>query len=901
MNRPDIDADSWESLDLLLEEALSIPVDERVGWLDSLGDKYSRLRPTLKRLLSRAAAVETGDFLERLPPLVDAGRSADDLSAGSTLGGYRLLRELGRGGMGAVWLAERVDGLIDRPVALKLPVVFGTGRGLAARMAREREILATLTHPNIARLYDAGVAEDGRPFLALEYVEGTALDLHCDQHGLDVAERLRLFEQVTSAVAYAHGRLVIHRDLKPANILVTEDGRVSLLDFGISKLLTAGEEATDGQLTQTIGRVLTPDYAAPEHIRGEPADVSGDVYALGVILYELLAKDRPYRLQVRGLAEIDRTIAETSIVKPSETAPTDHASHLRGDLDLIVLKALKYDPRERYASVESLAADLRRHRDGYPITARPDSLRYRAAKFLGRYRLPVAVAALVSLLVLATTLFALVQLREARIQRDAARLQEQRVSATNQFYGLLLEQLGSSNEPPGPLELLDRGAEMLELRYDASQPFAGHLFMDLAARYGQIGERDREVEFLRRAESIAREQGDVALLANSLCAGSANNLVTEPEAVEARLEEAKGLIAQMQGASHGPRISCLRLDAEVALRAGRADDAIRLFEEAVALTRTAPNISTHKRGVVLNQLAAVYHAQGRLPEALQAVDEIIAANEAAGLGETIGQLVILTNKGSALGGAGQVAADNAIWQDVFRRAETSGLTERLPNSFAVRHAGTLARLSRLDEALAKAQLGLDASRRDGDALSQAFAERLIGQILGRQGQVDEAFKYLDRAEDVFRKNPGKYDRALIGIDIARAGMLRRDGQTQRASAIISDVLEKLGYPARKDGPMLMGSLWIATETALDMGNATEALEFADDALSIAETNALDPLLSADVGKGKVLRGRALHALGNRSAAAREFEGAIPSLIGGLGEDNVEVAEARRLLADLTDD
>jgi serine/threonine-protein kinase len=281
----------------LLDAALDQPAAAREQWIEALPQELSPLKPRLRELIARAAELAGDDFLQALPQVDLTSTSIADQfeKPGDSIGPYRLARELGRGGMGAVWLAERSDGLINRPVALKLPHSALPRAGLAERMAREREILATLTHPNIARLYDAGLTDAGQPYLALEYVEGQPIDVYCRQHELGLKQRLALFAQLAGAMAYAHGKLVVHRDLKPANVLVTADGQVRVLDFGIAKLLHDNRtQAT--QLTELSGRALTPDYASPEQILGAQLTVTSDVYSLGVILYELIGGSRPYQL-----------------------------------------------------------------------------------------------------------------------------------------------------------------------------------------------------------------------------------------------------------------------------------------------------------------------------------------------------------------------------------------------------------------------------------------------------------------------------------------------------------------------------------------------------------------------------------------------------------------------------
>ena len=315
------------------------------------------------------------------------------------MGPYRLVRPLGRGGMARVWLAQQAGG---PPVALKLPARPMSSGVLAERFAREREILARLVHPNIARLYDAGFAADGQAYLAIEYVEGVPFTQSCDERRLSVDARIALFLQVLAAVQFAHNNLVLHRDLKPSNILVTPEGHVKLLDFGIAKLLASDGSAEETEITRLGGHALTIDYAAPEQITGAPLTTAVDVYALGVLLYELLTGARPYRLEHGTLSDIGEAIASVDPVPPSEAAFSDAAllsrstsqarlrRALSGDLDTIVEKALRKAPEERYASAGSLADDLTRHRAGLPVTARPASVWYRAARLLARLSSPAA-------------------------------------------------------------------------------------------------------------------------------------------------------------------------------------------------------------------------------------------------------------------------------------------------------------------------------------------------------------------------------------------------------------------------------------------------------------------------------------------------------------------------------
>jgi TolB-like protein/cytochrome c-type biogenesis protein CcmH/NrfG len=420
----------------LLEEALALDAAARRVWLERLALEHQDLAPALRAaLLPEEAPAENLQALMSLPQL-GAGDGANTpaasgLEPGARVGPYELIRLLGAGGMAEVWLARRADGALKRDVALKLPMRNRLQAGLEARFARERDILASLEHPHIARLYDAGVEPNGLPYLAMEYVQGAPLTEWCDAHRLGIPERLGLVLQVLEAVQYAHDKQVIHRDLKPSNILVTDSGQVRLLDFGVARLLEA--EATDQPaLTSIYGRALTPDYASPELLRGDPIDARSDLYALGVLLYELLTGTRPYRLKsAASIGLLDQAIATLEAKRPSTQLEASAATtrnstverwarQLRGDLDAIVLMALAKDPAQRYPSAAALTGDLRAYLDGKPIRARPARIAYRLGKFVLRHRALLGVSAAALAAILATIGYALYRESRAQVTVSAA-------------------------------------------------------------------------------------------------------------------------------------------------------------------------------------------------------------------------------------------------------------------------------------------------------------------------------------------------------------------------------------------------------------------------------------------------------------------------------------------------
>lgn len=401
----------WQQISPYLDHALSLSGDERAAWLASLREQDPTLASDLERMLEHHRALSNDRFLEE-QPFEFPGKA---LAAGETINTYKLRALLGEGGMSTVWLADRSDGQFEGKVAIKFLSAAMAGQIGQERLKREGSFLGRLTHPNIARLMDAGVSDTGQRYLVLEYVEGEPIDRYCDRKQLDIEARVRLFLDVIAAVAHAHIHLIVHRDIKPSNVMVTEDGQVKLLDFGIAKLLQ--EQASAGVatlLTREGGGALTPQYAAPEQLTGEEITTATDVYALGVLLYVLLTGSHPAGPNQMSTAALVTSITTTAPVHMSDmvaaergreshrdravkrsTTPDKLRRVLTGDLDTIVAKALRKVPQERYASATAFAGDLRRYLNDEPIHARPDSLLYVTSKFLRRYWLPVAASLIV--------------------------------------------------------------------------------------------------------------------------------------------------------------------------------------------------------------------------------------------------------------------------------------------------------------------------------------------------------------------------------------------------------------------------------------------------------------------------------------------------------------------------
>jgi serine/threonine-protein kinase len=505
---PKLSSEQWARLSPVLDEALELAADSRGEFLDRACAGDPALRAAADALVQADASA--GEFLEHTVGEY-AGtlgeRPGEDRDGAAPprerVGPYRIVRELARGGMGAVYLGERADGQFEQQVALKL-IRGGAGSSeIHRRFLAERQILARLHHPNIARLLDGGVTADGEPWFAMEYVAGTAITQYCRDRGLGIPERLALFRAVGEAVRYAHGQLVVHRDLKPSNIFVADGGTVKLLDFGIAKLIS-DEQAASGAgqepATRTELRVMTPEYAAPEQVRGEPVSTATDVYALGAVLYELLTGRRAHRFERHTPAEYERVVCETEPDPPSSSVEHERLRRaLRGDLDTIVLKALEKDPVRRYASVEALLEDLRRYQAGLPIRARPASRWYRVRKFVRRQALGVAVGGLVIGLVAAGVAGVLWQARAA--ERQAAR-----ATAVKDFLAGLFRGAGPAESRGRELtarELLERGVGRLDSALAGQPELQQELLAELGAIHQALGLYDTADSLFARATTIA--------------------------------------------------------------------------------------------------------------------------------------------------------------------------------------------------------------------------------------------------------------------------------------------------------------------------------------------------------------------------------------------------------------
>lgn len=624
-----MDADRWKTIKQIFEAAQEQEADDRDAFLDEACGGDSALRAEVESLLQAHDAEGPVDrAMSEVMASFHPESGSKDLQ-GHRIGPYELIEELGYGGMGRVFLARRADGQFDQQVALKLLGMGFPSADAQARFLAERQILATLNHPNIARLLDGGVSEAGQPYFVMEVVEGQPIDQYCEAHRLSLRERLQLVLDVCDAVQYAHQMLVVHRDLKPSNILVTDDGQVKLLDFGIAKLLNP-DALLSGEVPRTRTGLLpmTPRYASPEQVRGETITTASDVYQLGIVLYELLTGSRPYRVEGRTPSEVERIICEETPTRPSTavsqtadttdgpTAPARFRTALRGDLDTIVMKALRKEPERRYDAVEQLAEDIRRTLDGHPVSAHPDTWAYRSRKFVRRHRWGVAVAAVIVTLLAGYAATITWYSQRTQTALDRAREEAQKLEQTTDFLAGLFERAdpyGTGTQAYSDTlttsELLERGVGRARSELSDQPAVQATILRTLGRLYRQRGNYDEAEPLLEEVLALQRGHPSSSALDWAKSLHELARLLRhkgELERAERLYHEALATQrAELGDTPHPDVAENLSELGIIAARTGAYERADSLFREALSMRRTL-------HGPDHPEVATALHALGLL-------------------------------------------------------------------------------------------------------------------------------------------------------------------------------------------------------------------------------------------------------------------------------------------------
>jgi eukaryotic-like serine/threonine-protein kinase len=886
---PETDGASRERfrhVDAIFDAALDVGPNERGAFVAQACGSDAALRDRVRSLL---AAHDRSDGFLQTPA---AQLTALLLEVSSPVGGvppervgpFRIVRELGHGGMGVVYLAEREGAEFQQRVALKLVRHLGAGDDIYRRFVEERRILALLEHPRIAHLVDGGLTSDGVPYFAMELVEGERIDDYCNGRNLSIEQRLDLFIDVCEAVQYAHEHLVVHRDLKPSNILVRGDGQLKLLDFGIAKLLDP-LRAAEGDPTQTGAVALTPEYAAPEQVRGRPVSTATDTYALGVLMYVLVTGRRPY--EVRGLtaAEVERLVCEIEPPRPSTVAPTRLQRRVRGDLDLIVMKALHKEPSRRYSTASALRDDIRRFRAGLPILARPDSVAYRAGKFVRRNRAGAGATLVTTAALVAATAFSATQAREAQRQRDTALHEVERQRAMVEMQNVLAS---DSRDGEGrhllPKQRIALAAEVLSRQF-ASQPWLiVERLADLSSQLYELGDREAERAMLSRGSTIARNADLPIQLALVEC-GRAYSLAYDDQLDSARLALAAAKVALARAAARDDAVTvkCLDAEGQTLVAENHPDSAVAVLSRAVAIARGGRAETVRAEATI--GLATALRAAGRTREASVYQRQVVAQYDTAGFRGTGILPILVSHLTSSLFELGELASVDSIVgaairnQSRIRGEYSSGMLSFLYGLAKLR----LGDLDSADAWLARAMR--DTTQGSGGLAG--YLPPAITQLYVEQGKTVDA-----------RKSLGGLPTGTFVRRVNRSWFTARirhaEGDTRAAAAMLEDSLRVLSANAANLPPSLAMPFVTAAEWRLATGDARGADSLARLAHSAGAIDSVALQRNAYVGRAELVRARALASLGALEDARSAAQRAVVASTNGYGAANRHTREALAL-------
>jgi serine/threonine-protein kinase len=777
--------------------------------------------------------------------------------------------------MGTVWLADRVDGMLQRQVALKLPRT-GWAPGLTQRMARERDILAALEHPHIARLYDAGTTPAGRPWLAMERVVGVPIDAHCHAQRLDIEPKLKLFLQVAQAVAHAHARLIVHRDLKPNNILVTAQGDVKLLDFGVAKLLQ-DESPAARDLTQQIGRAVTPDYASPEQVSAQPVTVATDVYSLGIVLYELLTGQRPYRIGRASAAALEQAICDADVAPASARAGSDRklARRLRGDLDTILAKALQKDPAQRYSSVEAMAADVQRHLDGQAVLAQPARWGYRLRKFLLRYRFAALAGSGIALSLLIGTGVSLWQAREASRQAALAKARLLQAEAALDFTTMVLTEGIGAGEALTLEELIKRSEAMAAAHYSSTPAERATAADAVATWYKAFGNFERAESVLKQAIATLPANFDPSTVGELRCS-LAYTIAKRGRTAEA-VATLDAAIAQLKGDAYAA-VSCLQLRGVVANSMGDAAGALRYAKQALDTFESAGRENAHDRAQLNVDLAYALSLNGQPAQANTRFEAAQAQFAAAGRSESSFAVSLYASWGVALANWGDPRAALARFDEGARIAAQRSPDGSVPHALHVNRGASLRWLGRHEEALQAHRNAVATARGDGgnpSSLVQALAGVAID--LARLNRLPEAQALVDEASALLREQPlPPASSSALSLRRAQALMLKAQRRWAVADAVLADMQAVYDKAQLRNGNVTSVLLQRA-EIASEEGRHADARGFAERALQMAQRSQGDLAHSALTGEAWLALARSRAAAGEHDAAREACAQAVAHL------------------------
>jgi len=782
-----MDATRWSRIRDIFDRAAVLSPDERDAFLRDACADDPALRLQVESLL--AAEDEASGFLGRA-----IGEAAHDVAAagriGERIGAYEIVRELAHGGMGAVFYGRRADAEYESAVAIKLIRGLRTADQLR-RFRTERQLLAKLNHPHIARLLDGGTTSDGLPYLVMEYVEGLPIDAWCDAERLDLRRRITLFRRVCAAVDHAHRALIVHRDIKPSNVMVTADGTPKLLDFGIAKLL----DPLDAGETTTL-RVMTPAYASPEQIRGEAVGVATDIYSLGVLLYRLLTGVLPFEGEGRSAGEFERLVLEHEATRPSACTglPAPAARLLRGDLDAIALTALRKEPERRYGSVMQLSDDLGRYLEGRPVAARPDRWGYRAAKFLRRHTAPLAAGVLALVVLVGLTAFYLVRLQT---ERDRARAAADRATTVSTFLGNLFSYADPSAAGGRTLtarEMLDRGIERLRTDFPDQPRTQATLLMSAADAYRTLGDNQRaaalaEQALEMRAAVFGPNAIEVAEALNTLAMAVYQEVGDDSTfSLSRRADSIFRMHAGENPLGYAEALNRLGWLAQERADYRRADSLMRL---SLTIRRRELGDTTAPVATILNDLGVMRREMGDTLGADTLLEQALALNRRLYGTNHREVAVTLSNLGIQREAEGRYAEAEEHYREaigVLQGLYGPGHPEEATSQ--VNLGRVLRRMGRFDAADSALRIALAIDRtRDPDHPFVAYDLRVLAQLISERGDLVEAERLYREAARIYRQHFPPDDVAFGTVDEGLGEVLLRTGRPAEAVAYLTQAVE----------------------------------------------------------------------------------------------------------------
>ena len=890
MNTTLLDPRSWHEISDHFDHALDLEPEARERWLCELESLEPSVSGKLRELLTELDSLNAHGFLESsalsLPNVLSPNLPS---LAGKAIGAYTVERLLGRGGMGEVWLAARSDGRFEGRCAIKLLDSSVVQPRVTERFLHEGRLLARLTHPSIARLIDAGVTDEGRQYLALEYVDGEPVDRYCESRSLAMTARVRLFLDVAAAVAHAHANLVIHRDLKPSNVLVTGDGVVKLLDFGIATLMSVEAPAdSDRTVTRYGDMALTPEYAAPEQLLGEQPSTATDVYQLGMLLYVMLTGRHPIRLPA-GSSRAERVKASLEGQRPpaSEFATGPARKQLRGDLDAILAMALRQEPTERYATVAAFRDDLSRYLTGEPVAARRGATLYHARKFMRRHRFAVWGSGVAVLCLCAALIFAFRQAGAADAERDRAYDLAARNEAVTEFMGTVISEAADADKPITVSDMLARSQELALADTSGNRETRAAVLESLAVQYQIVQDHPQAAQLLERALAILADSPDSDLRAEITCGHALviSSMGQKELSQREMLEQLAHMPADPKSAA-----DCLHARALIAVQSDDGPAALRYALEALTRLHRVPRQFLPREVSFLETVASAYHVNGRHRESFEYYARALSVLEK--LGREHGPMgLILRNNWAVSSEASGVPRQALELHDksiqLLKARDSRGA---LPGFIVLNRARALEQVGRFQEAHTAYESALQLTSAGGSKYAPFYSLMGLAQTASVLGDVAGAVKYFERAKALIDSSEPADSIPSMRIAMMSGNLDISAGRFAAARDEFARAMK--GKPNR---PQSVDAAVGKAKADLLSGDAMAATQDARRALQTAQSIQGGVPYSDRTGKSWLILGLALKALGDVRGAHDAFDSAVTHLSNTVDANHPALIEARSYL------